>query len=59
MDSGSHPMVESKWAGAFDVVTEVHSGNPGVCMGAGKGEIFLGKGCEESIMAFVGACKAA
>lgn len=41
------------------MVTEGHSANPGARMGTGKGKILLGKGCEGSKVAFVGACEAA
>lgn len=50
VDSDSHivQMMESRQAGGLPLVTEVHSVNPGVCMGAGTGEILLGTGHERS-----------
>lgn len=60
VDSGLHTVqtMEGSWAGAFVVVTEVHSVHPGVCMGTGKGAVLLDMGFEERKVTFVGMCKA-
>lgn len=55
VDSGLHIVQTMEGSCVSDVVTEVRSVNPGVCMGAGKGVMLLGKGCERGEMGFVGA----